>query len=77
VLFLLQDIELSVQMSTKSQLKLSDILRKEYVKPMVVSLGLMFFQQFSGINAVMFYSVLPPFQRRSLRRLRRRKRLRQ
>ena len=52
-----QDIELSVQMATKSQLKLSDILRKEYVKPMLVSLGLMFFQQFSGINAVMFYSV--------------------
>jgi hypothetical protein len=54
----LQDIELSVQMASKSQLKLSDIIRKEYLKPMAVSIGLMFFQQFSGINAVMFYSVI-------------------
>jgi hypothetical protein len=46
-----------VQLATKSRLKMSDIIRKEYVKPMAVSLGLMFFQQFSGINAVMFYSV--------------------
>ncbi len=28
-----------------------------YVKPLAISMGLMFFQQFSGINAVMFYSV--------------------
>jgi facilitated trehalose transporter len=45
-------------MASKSQLKLSDIIRKEYLKPMAVSIGLMFFQQFSGINAVMFYSVI-------------------
>ena len=52
-----QAIELSCQLASKSELKLSDLFRKAYIKPVSISLGLMFFQQFSGINAVMFYSV--------------------
>lgn len=35
---------------------LKDLFRKMYVKPMLVSLGLMFLQQFAGISAVIFYS---------------------
>lgn len=37
--------------------KLSDLFGKTYRKPILASLGLMFFQQFSGINAVIFYTV--------------------
>lgn len=33
------------------------ILNKKYVPAILISLGLMFFQQFSGINAVIFYAV--------------------
>lgn len=32
------------------------LLRRNNLKPLSVSLGLMFFQQFSGINAVIFYA---------------------
>jgi facilitated trehalose transporter len=34
-----------------------DLMGKAYLKPLLTSLGLMFFQQFSGINAVIFYTV--------------------
>lgn len=32
------------------------LLRRSNLKPLSISLGLMFFQQFSGINAVIFYA---------------------
>lgn len=32
------------------------LLRRNNLKPLSISLGLMFFQQFSGINAVIFYA---------------------
>lgn len=35
---------------------LMQLLRRSNVKPLAISLGLMFFQQFSGINAVIFYA---------------------
>lgn len=35
---------------------LMQLLRRNNLKPLSVSLGLMFFQQFSGINAVIFYA---------------------
>lgn len=35
---------------------LMKLLRKNNLKPLSISLGLMFFQQFSGINAVIFYA---------------------
>lgn len=34
-----------------------NIIRRENSKPLMISLGLMFFQQFGGINAVIFYTV--------------------
>lgn len=34
-----------------------DLFQKSSIKPLMISLGLMFFQQMSGINAVIFYTV--------------------
>lgn len=36
---------------------LLDLLKRSNLKPLSISLGLMFFQQLSGINAVIFYTV--------------------
>ncbi|XP_015836499.1 facilitated trehalose transporter Tret1 isoform X2 [Tribolium castaneum] len=36
--------------------KLKDLYSRPYVKSLLIVLGLMFFQQFSGINAVIFYT---------------------
>ena len=44
-------------MAKKNQLKFSELFSFSNFKPLAISLGLMFIQQFSGINAVMFYSV--------------------
>lgn len=40
-----------------SKSALLDLMKKSNLKPLTISLGLMFFQQFSGINAVIFYTV--------------------
>ncbi|XP_022914749.1 facilitated trehalose transporter Tret1-2 homolog isoform X3 [Onthophagus taurus] len=54
----LDDIENSHQESVKlsSHSHLSDIFKKANLKPLVIALGLMFFQQLSGINAIIFYT---------------------
>lgn len=39
------------------QNQLMELLKRNNLKPLSISLGLMFFQQFSGINAVIFYTV--------------------
>ena len=49
----LQQIKNTHVASTKQTAKLKDLLG--YAKPLFISLGLMLFQQFSGINAVIFY----------------------
>jgi hypothetical protein len=35
-----------------------ELFNKSNIKPLLISLGLMFFQQMSGINAVVFYTVM-------------------
>ncbi|XP_043516632.1 facilitated trehalose transporter Tret1-like isoform X1 [Frieseomelitta varia] len=40
-----------------SQGALMEVFKKNNLKPVLISLGLMFFQQLSGINAVIFYTV--------------------
>lgn len=40
-----------------SQNAIFDLLKRQNLKPLLISLGLMFFQQLSGINAVIFYTV--------------------
>lgn len=40
-----------------SQNAIFDLMKKSNLKPLMISLGLMFFQQLSGINAVIFYTV--------------------
>ena len=44
-------------LARKNQVKFKELFNLAYFKPLGVSIGLMFIQQFSGINAVMFYSV--------------------
>lgn len=53
----LNEIKNTHLLSTKYATKVKDLLGKTYLKPLLTSLGLMFFQQFSGINAVIFYTV--------------------
>ncbi|XP_067631035.1 facilitated trehalose transporter Tret1 isoform X2 [Eurosta solidaginis] len=38
--------------------QLMELLKRNNLKPLSISLGLMFFQQWSGINAVIFYTVM-------------------
>ncbi|KRF79918.1 facilitated trehalose transporter Tret1 isoform X2 [Drosophila virilis] len=40
-----------------TQNKMLELLKRSNLKPLSISLGLMFFQQLSGINAVIFYTV--------------------
>ncbi|XP_066584242.1 facilitated trehalose transporter Tret1-like isoform X2 [Prorops nasuta] len=40
-----------------SQGALGELFKRNHIKPLLISLGLMFFQQMSGINAVIFYTV--------------------
>ena len=52
-----EELETSKVLADAENLKISELFVAAHVKPLLVSMGLMFFQQLSGINAVMFYSV--------------------
>ncbi|XP_046825430.1 facilitated trehalose transporter Tret1-like isoform X2 [Vespa crabro] len=49
--------ELHVESERDIQNGLTELLKPNHLKPILISLGLMFFQQMSGINAVIFYTV--------------------
>ncbi|CAG2053945.1 unnamed protein product [Timema podura] len=53
----LSAIERTHMESEKNAGTLLDLLTKNNLKPLAISIGLMFFQQLSGINAVIFYTV--------------------
>jgi facilitated trehalose transporter len=36
---------------------ISELFKRKHLQPLLISLGLMLFQQMSGINAVIFYTV--------------------
>uniref|UniRef100_A0A6G1SA25 Facilitated trehalose transporter Tret1 n=1 Tax=Aceria tosichella TaxID=561515 RepID=A0A6G1SA25_9ACAR len=55
-----QELSVMAQAATNaqqgaSQYSFETIKSREFYKPFILALGLMFFQQFSGINAVLFY----------------------
>jgi facilitated trehalose transporter len=52
----LHQIKTAHMISKKQDTHFKDLFRRDYLKLAFISLGLMFFQQFSGINAVIFYS---------------------
>jgi facilitated trehalose transporter len=55
----LREIENAHNESVKSTSGSSfELFSKSHIKPLLISLGLMFFQQMSGINAVVFYTVM-------------------
>lgn len=43
--------------SQQQGIKLKDLMTKSVMKPFGISLGIMFFQQATGINAMVFYTV--------------------
>jgi SP family facilitated glucose transporter-like MFS transporter 8 len=54
----LQDLEEDISESTKTKVSIRDLVSSKGIrKALTVSLGLMIFQQLSGVNAVIFYSV--------------------
>lgn len=53
----LREIELQVKEHSESTASLQHVLKqKSTIKAIIISLGLMFFQQFSGINVIIMYS---------------------
>ena len=53
----LSSMETMAILARKNKISFKELFSASYVKPFIVSSGLMLFQQLSGINAVMFYSV--------------------
>ncbi|KAF7279164.1 hypothetical protein GWI33_007575 [Rhynchophorus ferrugineus] len=58
----LNDLQTEIEINQEKKMSLSDVLTvKRYRRSMIAVLGVLLFQQFSGINALIFYSV-PIFQ---------------
>ncbi|CAG0925121.1 unnamed protein product, partial [Notodromas monacha] len=54
----LKEIEDSVQRAQSATFQLSDVKKPGFYKPLSISLGIMMFQQFCGINAVISYTAM-------------------
>ncbi|XP_013784835.1 facilitated trehalose transporter Tret1-like [Limulus polyphemus] len=52
-----EEIIKNVESDQTGRIALSDFKQEHYWKPALLSIGLMFFQQLSGINAILFYTV--------------------
>ena len=52
-----KEIEKYNKQMEKNSNSFLELFNKHNIKPLLISLGLMFFQQMSGINAVVFYTV--------------------
>lgn len=53
----LQEIIVTHELSATESSSIKQVFTKQYFKPFMIAMLLMSFQQFSGINAVIFYSV--------------------
>ena len=53
----LAEIQESVEDSARTKATAKDLLKPQNLKPLLISILLMFGQQFSGMNAIMFYGV--------------------
>jgi facilitated trehalose transporter len=51
------EIETNYKSTAVQSSSIKELMKMAYVRPLLISLGLMFFQQLSGINAVIFYTV--------------------
>lgn len=47
----------SSQNGNQQTIKLRELMKGSVLKPLGISMGLMFFQQFTGINAIVYYTV--------------------
>ncbi len=54
--YLLLKIERSLEESHIVETSMADILKLDFVKPVAICLSLMVFEQFSGFNAIIFYT---------------------
>lgn len=55
--FELEAIQANFEMSSQTRSSVMDVFSRRYVRPFLLSMGLMLIQQLSGINAVIFYTV--------------------
>lgn len=51
-----EEMKRSTQEHSKRSINIKDVFTKSNMKPLFIALGLMFFQQLSGINAVIFFT---------------------
>lgn len=51
------EVEKNALKNQKGDSSLQSLFSKSSFKPVAITMGLMFFQQFSGVNAVIFYTV--------------------
>ncbi|XP_073989536.1 facilitated trehalose transporter Tret1-like isoform X2 [Rhodnius prolixus] len=53
----MSELQKSTELFKENKSSIKELFNKKYLCPFAISMGLMFFQQLSGINAVIFYTV--------------------